>query len=769
MVHDELAYMRERLLCPLGTSEALRRDAQFQDMVDWTRHASIHPKEKLATQLIGDGFRFMMQSNVQQVPPGLIRQGVDSQSAVDFDRNLVDTQQLDRTVKRLNFLGLKKMGQELAQERALHRDENRPHIEALFRDTDLYHQFEAFGMHAMYIPEAPEDMRSQQDPATAARTFIQTILSRRIGLPITDMHYNTQADRFQLEYVNGRSSSPRAHTVIGDVIRSFGEPSLSSVCGGAFVEGLVKHLYGAEELSPEVYRNLVEELVGREVEGTLDTLESQKMTQPGPDMLRLALVLKGYDPADFPCNPAEKAVCSPDQRDFVEFVPQAVFRAAEEETPPRGFIEAESAARLARNEVIRSRLMYTEPYRRSLPLRAQEETLRLCFEPGQPQAQDDPMIPGYKLLSRHFSAETGRVYYGFVEDPENDPYVFCPTPLSTERKQYLAERYYKMGLTQLSDCLVKSDLLRVGDLAEILTDESLYASYENGKKLNVDPNGGLDQVRCLVKNGRFVAQCTGANTILQMSLNEVFGPRFTRLTRGEVLLTSGSEAIPVVGHAQALFIDPDTGRQYLLDATPQHHESELRELEHESGSLEALNEMLGRVAITLPVTERERERRIRHRMMSEYRQAPRVSAEQPDTSWLTREIPLPRRRSIDIQLRRESRQLKGKVARALGVSPRQGGGFEEALQAAIYSRPTGDPIRSAATLVDQAVTNVHAVSGDHIRSAIDLIDNFLAVPYEHLSAELKRVRHHDSLLGVIRRSLIRVESLRQQRLARMYN
>lgn len=188
-----------------------------------------------------------------------------------------------------------------------------------------------------------------------------------------------------------------------------------------------------------------------------------------------------------------------------------------------------------------------------------------------------PVVPGYKLVTH----EPNEGLWGYVMDPEGDPYKTCNVPIPDESKMILADRYREMGLGDLGDQLLADEALTVSRLVELLRNSSIYI-YSKSSDSTEAPEwvnqplfaSALEELRPQVRDGKYLTQCTGASAILRLSLESVFGKGCTANISGWVygsVGTGGDDDIPSsrisgVKHAQALFVHEDI--RYILDATP---------------------------------------------------------------------------------------------------------------------------------------------------------------------------------------------------------
>jgi hypothetical protein len=175
----------------------------------------------------------------------------------------------------------------------------------------------------------------------------------------------------------------------------------------------------------------------------------------------------------------------------------------------------------------------------------------------------DPYIPGYTLVSRETDA------YTFTRDSE-DPYVAANVPIEDWAKRSLAAEYQRIGLSDLAAKLTQASSLTVEQLRSYVESESDYYIPDrtgvdaNGNRIEVDDTR-LSGFKGVVRNGKLLAQCSGAASFLKLSLERAFGEGNAHVVNG-LSINRSTRVIDKAGHQQTSFIHD--GRMYILDATP---------------------------------------------------------------------------------------------------------------------------------------------------------------------------------------------------------
>ncbi|HSH18006.1 MAG TPA: hypothetical protein VK978_01345, partial [Candidatus Saccharimonadales bacterium] len=170
-----------------------------------------------------------------------------------------------------------------------------------------------------------------------------------------------------------------------------------------------------------------------------------------------------------------------------------------------------------------------------------------------------PAIPGYILVGE--DKATGR--FGFVRNPEEEPYQECAVLLPVAAIKKLSETYRGIGLDGLANDLVGSEAPTVSDLERLIRD---YSTYTEPQVSSTPYRPNLESYVASVTNGYLEVQCTGANSFNVLSLQAAFGTTEAELLKGRVIKQGSMEIASRLGHAQTFFVH--NGRQYILDATP---------------------------------------------------------------------------------------------------------------------------------------------------------------------------------------------------------
>jgi hypothetical protein len=182
-----------------------------------------------------------------------------------------------------------------------------------------------------------------------------------------------------------------------------------------------------------------------------------------------------------------------------------------------------------------------------------------------------PRIMGYEPVGY----DTERRLYGLRYTPEADPYAECRTLIPAESRRSLAATYADMGLRELAAFVHSTENLTVGQLARLIARTNHYILPGQSEPADIPET--LAEFAKQVKNGRLGLQCVGSSHFLRASLQQVFG-RFAAGVIGGDSLPPGGRRLSMVGHQQTTFIDPETGRLYILDATSSgFHPALLRE------------------------------------------------------------------------------------------------------------------------------------------------------------------------------------------------
>lgn len=196
-----------------------------------------------------------------------------------------------------------------------------------------------------------------------------------------------------------------------------------------------------------------------------------------------------------------------------------------------------------------------------------------------------PYIPGYILKSGDGSWLAPERRYGFVVDPEGDPYHDCDVPLPDEKVPQLLEQYRAIGLHSLADRIEVKGHCTVDELTAAIAQLSDYAFPEEatGDSLTwLDDLGmrifDLKSFDKMVSEGRLQVQCTGAASFLCASLELLFGAAQASTVSGAYTIGGYTDRISGAGHAQTVFVN--NGHRYILDATPASSEPSGEPLAH---------------------------------------------------------------------------------------------------------------------------------------------------------------------------------------------
>lgn len=178
-----------------------------------------------------------------------------------------------------------------------------------------------------------------------------------------------------------------------------------------------------------------------------------------------------------------------------------------------------------------------------------------------------PYIPGYILTSMRFDEKNRRVY-GFVRDPESDPYVRPTMRIAEDARLRLADEYEAIGMTVLADAVRNSRYMDVHELSRLVQGATYYPlhfSRSRGKLPDSFTPTSLRDFAPIIKSRRLWAQCNGSAPFLALSL------QLCGFEAGVIKGRKLSLALPLVRrikaapHAQT-YMNHD-GRRYIIDAT----------------------------------------------------------------------------------------------------------------------------------------------------------------------------------------------------------
>lgn len=208
----------------------------------------------------------------------------------------------------------------------------------------------------------------------------------------------------------------------------------------------------------------------------------------------------------------------------------------------------------------KNRLLRWDPRNEALPEYNENDELRIKItDEGDYGSARDPYVPGYVLTSR-----SGKLY-GFMRNPEGDPYASADIPLADSQINSLAEEYRKLGLTQLANNLIASKKLTVSKLVDYIRHATYYPLLDDNNIVRSYPyrtdGNSFEGFSQLIRDGKLHAQCNGSAQFLKLSLENIFGKGTADIADGYVL----SDEISKVRHVQTIFAH--NGRVYILDAT----------------------------------------------------------------------------------------------------------------------------------------------------------------------------------------------------------
>lgn len=206
---------------------------------------------------------------------------------------------------------------------------------------------------------------------------------------------------------------------------------------------------------------------------------------------------------------------------------------------------------------------------RVLQYRAMDESLARLDESAAdmilhlPALEDSimPHVPGYQPVG--YDAE--KRLFGLRYTPAADPYTECSTPIPEESRNTLSATYAEIGLNELAVLVRNTTGLTVGQLTQFIARTNRYVLSSRPRPLKRFDT--LADYASYVKRGRLDMQCVEASHFLRVSLNTVFDKNAVRVIRGDSIPGRGN-SLPAIGHQQTTFTDPETGRSYILDATP---------------------------------------------------------------------------------------------------------------------------------------------------------------------------------------------------------
>lgn len=172
-----------------------------------------------------------------------------------------------------------------------------------------------------------------------------------------------------------------------------------------------------------------------------------------------------------------------------------------------------------------------------------------------------PRVYGYEVVGHDAEEQL----FGLQYTPEADPYAECPTLIPNESRSELARAYADIGLHELAMLVHGSPDLTVGQLTRLVSKTNRYPLPTDSITIEIPSSlaGYADQAR----KGRLDLQCVGSSHFLRLSLQTIFGSSAVGTISGDVIRAT-STRITTLGHQQTTFIEPGTGRLYILDSTP---------------------------------------------------------------------------------------------------------------------------------------------------------------------------------------------------------
>ena len=153
------------------------------------------------------------------------------------------------------------------------------------------------------------------------------------------------------------------------------------------------------------------------------------------------------------------------------------------------------------------------------------------------------------------------VYLNYDKEA-HDPDDYCFVPVDAARLDDVVVRLNGSGLHSLADALTNARPRTVAELEVVVSSRMRYTTQP---RASVKLEDLSDCTKLIGKDGLLEVQCTGANTVLEMVIGELYGIGKTKLVGGTAI-SSMSKTIPVVGHLKVAFAYDS--KLYYLDATP---------------------------------------------------------------------------------------------------------------------------------------------------------------------------------------------------------
>ena len=163
-------------------------------------------------------------------------------------------------------------------------------------------------------------------------------------------------------------------------------------------------------------------------------------------------------------------------------------------------------------------------------------------------------VPGYTLVSRD------NTYFGFMHDPEGDPYESYEIELPHDAIAPLADEYSEIGLHELAALLHCGSVVNVQELVKAIQKQSVYHVPQDYDVSRAAYN--IQHFSDSIRDGKLSVQCTGSAAFLAASLNKLFDTGASVID-GHVL--GFGDDIRALQHAQVLF--RHNGRAMIFDAT----------------------------------------------------------------------------------------------------------------------------------------------------------------------------------------------------------
>lgn len=211
------------------------------------------------------------------------------------------------------------------------------------------------------------------------------------------------------------------------------------------------------------------------------------------------------------------------------------------------------------------RLIMRQDRSPDIPLIAETEPdLVLILSQSEEWDKADPLIPGYRLVSRAY----GR--YEFVREVE-DPYARSTDPVNDEQRRKAAEHARRVHMDGLAEAISSEPALTTGRLAELIESFTDYYIPE-ARSLPAKAQDFDDFVQ-FVQSGRMRQQCDFASRFQQLFFEGVFGPGTMSVISGYVIDAEGE--VPMLRHAQNVYRSA-SNQLHIIDSTPPSYELNIR-------------------------------------------------------------------------------------------------------------------------------------------------------------------------------------------------